>query len=141
MIELILPGTPLSWRAPFVGSRGAFSVRTPIVGQMKALLRHFYKGSKIQDAICLDAIFVLPIPKSYSKKKRSAMLSGEILPTVHKDRSNMLKFVEDVLQGIVFEDDCQIIDGRCCKRYGEDPQTLIRIYDPKEYWDKFGGLC
>lgn len=61
------------------------------------------------------------------------MRTREVHPTIRKDRSNMLKFAEDVLKGVVIRDDCLIVDGRTMKIYGEEPMTIVRIYSMKEY--------
>lgn len=133
MVELEIPGVPLVWKAPFVGSRGAWSVRTPILGQLRNHLRETYEGPILDEALAIDFIFVLPIPKSASKKMRHLMRTREVHPTIRKDRSNMLKFAEDVLKGVVIRDDCLIVDGRTMKIYGEEPMTIVRIYSMKEY--------
>lgn len=52
-------------------------------------------------------------------------------PVVVPDASNVLKLVEDALNGGVgYHDDSQIVDTRCIKRYcteGESPHILIEL--------------
>lgn len=58
-----------------------------------------------------------PIPKSYSKKKTADCLSGIIKPTKKPDASNILKAVEDGLNGVVYFDDSQIVNIHVTKVY------------------------
>ena len=48
-------------------------------------------------------------PKSVSKKKREAMLKGEIRPTKKPDWDNVGKIVADSLNNIAYDDDSQIV--------------------------------
>jgi Holliday junction resolvase RusA-like endonuclease len=61
----------------------------------------------------------LPIPLSYSKKRKEACLSGLEKPTKKPDIDNVAKIVLDSLNGIVYKDDTQIISLHCTKVYGE----------------------
>ena len=126
-IEIILPGKPLPWKAPYVGSRGAWSCRTPILNQLRTIARLQYDGEPITEAVVVDIFFHFPIPTSTSRKKRLKMLDGEILPIGRPDRTNCAKLFEDVLNGIVYADDSQIIDGRISKRYADVGSTRIVI--------------
>ena len=75
----------------------------------------------------LSARFVMPIPASASKKKRAAMESGELLPAKKPDTSNMVKFCEDCLNGVVWVDDSLICRILSEKVYGEHPRTEIEV--------------
>ena len=44
------------------------------------------------------------------------------------DRGNYLKFVEDALQGVLFKDDVQVVDGRAAKVWGTTAGYLIDVY-------------
>ena len=64
--------------------------------------------------------FVLPMPKSWSKKKRAEM-NGK--PHQGKpDLDNLMKSLMDAL----FEDDTHIWDSRITKLWGENGQIIIR---------------
>lgn len=72
--------------------------------------------------------FYLGIPKSVSKKMRSKMLSGEILPTKKiGDLDNFIKCATDGLNGVAYEDDSQIVEMIGRKYYSEEPRTEIFI--------------
>jgi Holliday junction resolvase RusA-like endonuclease len=80
----------------------------------------------IKGPVRMDLIFGMPIPSS-SKKKHNAMACGLIAPAKKPDISNMIKFVEDSLNGLVFEDDSQICHIEAYKHYSEIPSTKIEI--------------
>lgn len=64
--------------------------------------------------------FILPMPKSWSKKKRAEM-NGK--PHQSKpDKDNLEKALLDAL----FEDDAHIWDSRVTKLWGEEGQIIIR---------------
>ncbi len=70
----------------------------------------------------------LPIPESWPKWKKLEALAGRILPCVRPDLSNYLKAIEDSLNGIVVEDDGQIIRyDELHKRYSAEPKVVVRI--------------
>ena len=58
-----------------------------------------------------------PIPKSYSKKKIADCLNGIEKPIKKPDASNVLKSVEDAMNGVVYRDDCQIVNFHVSKVY------------------------
>ena len=67
------------------------------------------------------------VPKSASKAKRAAMLSGEIRPMKKPDGDNILKAVCDALNGVAYGDDAQIVDKAVHKWYSEQPRLEIEI--------------
>lgn len=133
MIHIILPGVPVCWSAPYVGARGCFSKKTPIKNQIRPVVREQYDHDPLQCAVSVDFVFFMPIPKATSKKKRYMMINDQVFHDKTPDRSNLVKFYEDVLQGIVYLNDSQIIDGNAAKYYGEIPRTEIHIYPILEY--------
>lgn len=72
-----------------------------------------------------------PIPKNDSRKKRAEKLCGTTKPTVKPDLSNVLKAVEDALNGIAYADDAQITELHVTKYYSEFPgiEVLIEVDD------------
>lgn len=64
--------------------------------------------------------FVIPMPKSWSKKKQAEM-NGK--PHQQKpDKDNLEKALLDA----IFEDDCRIWDGRVSKVWGEAGKIVIK---------------
>lgn len=77
-------------------------------------------------------VAVFGVPVSWPKKKRLAALQGVLRHTRKPDYDNVCKAVCDALNGIVFEDDCQIVSGEVEKVYGPEPMLKIFIEELKE---------
>ena len=58
-----------------------------------------------------------PIPKSLPKKRLEACLNGLEKPIKKPDASNVLKSVEDAMNGVVYKDDSQIVNIHVSKVY------------------------
>ena len=59
----------------------------------------------LENAISAEIEVFMPIPKSDTKKKKEAKLSGKIRPTVKPDNDNIAKSVLDALNGLAYGDD------------------------------------
>ena len=77
--------------------------------------------------LAMEVFAYFSVPKSAPAKKREAMLTGATLPTKRPDGSNVLKGIEDALNGIAYDDDSQIVDDSIQKRYGSEPRVEVSI--------------
>lgn len=69
--------------------------------------------------------FFMEIPHSYTNRKRYNLIG---MPHIKKpDISNMIKFYEDIANGILYEDDSQICSIIAKKIYAMEPRTEITI--------------
>lgn len=87
----------------------AMGRRAPIDGPLIVVVRAF-----------------MPIPPSWPKRRRNDAFAGVIFPTGKPDVDNMMKVV-DALNGVVWKDDSQIVDGRVIKVYSDDPSLRIEV--------------
>jgi Holliday junction resolvase RusA-like endonuclease len=69
------------------------------------------------------------IPASWSKKKQHMACCGQILPTTKPDSKNILSSVEDALNGVVYNDDRQIVVHHLYRFYSADPRIEVEIAD------------
>lgn len=79
----------------------------------------------LQGPLLLDVTFTLAMPRSWSRKKQ-----GELVGSSHifkPDLSNLLKFVEDIATGIIYNDDCIIAQVMAKKVYGPEPSTKFTL--------------
>lgn len=97
---------------------------------MRYLIAEQYKGALLTCSVVLDLLFEFKPPKSATKKRRLAMLSGAILP--RPDCTNLQKLYEDCLKGIVIQDDREVVDIRSKKLYTERDCTTIKVYTLEE---------
>jgi Holliday junction resolvase RusA-like endonuclease len=136
-IRIVVPGNPVGKGRPRAfqtrGARRTIKMHTPektrayedavaLAGKLAMQGREPLGGPV---AMRLD-IF-MPIPASWSKAKREAALLGGVMPISVPDSSNVLKAVEDALNGIAYIDDSQIIDVWVRKRYSHDPRIELEI--------------
>jgi Holliday junction resolvase RusA-like endonuclease len=68
-----------------------------------------------------------PIPKSLPKKRIEACLNGLEKPIKKPDASNVLKSVEDAMNGVVYKDDSQIVNIHVSKVYSTVPGVDICV--------------
>lgn len=127
MIQLELYGKPVPWTASrFCGSH-YYNPKSADKETARWQIRAQYRDEPILGPIHLDFTFFIPIPKSTSYVRRRQMLAHIILPEVTPDTTNMQKFYEDCLKGIVIGDDRSATDISSKKRYSEKPGVLIRV--------------
>jgi Holliday junction resolvase RusA-like endonuclease len=69
----------------------------------------------------------LPVPTSWSMKRRDAALRGGIRPTTRPDVDNYIKSGIDSINEIVVIDDSQIVELAAVKQYASTPQLKIVI--------------
>src|SRR5262249_60600493 len=69
----------------------------------------------------------LPVPASWSGRRRDAALRGEIRPTSRPDTDNYIKAALDALNTIVVADDSLVVDLVASKRYAPVPALTITI--------------
>ena len=69
----------------------------------------------------------IPIPKSFSKKKKALALEGILRPTVKPDCDNIAKNINDALNRIVYNDDKQIVSLTVNKFYSNDGYVKVNI--------------
>ena len=121
-----IPGKPIPWmRAGRQKNRyydrqldKKVYVRTIVQSQMKI-------KEPISKALKLIIEFHMSVPTSWKKTRRLA-----VPKTPHKripDLDNMVKFICDALNGILWVDDAQIYEIHCKKFYRETAQTLFRV--------------
>ena len=84
----------------------------------------------LKGPISLSLAFVMQIPSSWPKKKIVELEQGKMFwHTFKPDASNMLKWLEDCLTGIIWEDDKQVALVHAMKYYGLKPLTEIFIQE------------
>ena len=78
-------------------------------------------------AVEVDIIASLPVPQSWSKKKREQALAGNLSPTSRPDVDNYAKSAIDALNAVVFNDDAQVAKLTVQKRYSQTPGLRITV--------------
>ena len=130
-LQFNIPGKPIAKKRPRFYRRGKFvgtyndqrteegKFLTQVITQLPKDFKKFERGTPLH----LECFFIMPIPKSTSKKKQAQMVIGDIKHTKKPDTDNLIKFVKDCCNEIVWHDDSQIVGIRAYKAYGETPNT------------------
>jgi Holliday junction resolvase RusA-like endonuclease len=71
----------------------------------------------LETPVSLYLYIRVPIPKSCTKKRLEAIQNGLEKPIKKPDASNVLKSVEDAMNGVVYKDDSQIVNIHVSKVY------------------------
>ena len=66
------------------------------------------------------------------KKKHEAAYAGLIWPTTKPDVSNIVKGIEDALNGIWYKDDSQIVHEYSMKQYAREPGVIVKMWGGNE---------
>jgi len=81
----------------------------------------------LEGACMVEMEITCPVPASWSKKRQAAALAGAIYPTTKPDKDNVIKAIYDGMNGVVWRDDVQAVDGWQRKRYGAVPGVRVRV--------------
>lgn len=132
MITLELKGKPIPLHRPRACKRGNFiqmyNDQDKIMEQYRWQIRTDFNVPIYTIPMRIGATFYMPIPKATSKVRTSEMMANILRPMGRPDLDNMLKFILDCMNGIVYEDDSQVCElGTVEKRFGLEPKTVIRI--------------
>lgn len=71
----------------------------------------------IRGPVRLDIQAVHGVPDSWPKWKREMARSGDLAPTGKPDASNVLKAIEDAINGVAWYDDAQVVDMTIRREY------------------------
>ena len=79
----------------------------------------------LEGPCCLDILAFFEVPKSKSKKFRERALLGLERPTKKPDIDNIVKALQDALNGLAYKDDSSIVCLSVGKCYSEIPRVEV----------------
>lgn len=126
-----IPGKPIAKKRPRFVRRGNFvgtyNAQETEEGRFLWEVKQRWQGEPLGGPLRLMLEFIMPIPSSLPKKKIAAMEEGADWHFKKPDLDNLVKFVKDCLNGVVWIDDSQVCDLHSEKRYGARPLTRISV--------------
>jgi Holliday junction resolvase RusA-like endonuclease len=124
IVTFKVDGTPVpKGRARYVRRGNHISTYTPDKTRnyesliKEAAIEAMGSSEPLETPVTLYLYIRAPIPKSLPKKRIEACLNGSEKPIKKPDASNVLKSVEDAMNGVVYKDDSQIINLHVTKVY------------------------
>ena len=136
MIRLVVRGEPIAQPRP---RAAAFGGHARVYGAEKAhpvntwrerivaAVEAQYQGPPLDGPLRLDVEFYLGRPGRLCRKKDA---DGPLPCVARPDVDNLIKAVKDALSGLVYGDDCQVVEERARKRYhakGAGPHAVILV--------------
>lgn len=95
--------------------------------QLAMMCRFQYKQAPLAGPLKVEMNFFRHVQSSVSKKERKLRLSGSHRPVVKPDTDNYIKSTLDGLNGLLWEDDNQIVDLVAHKYYSDKPRVEIEV--------------
>jgi len=134
MVTFKVDGTPVpkgraryARRGNFISTYTPEKTRTYETLIKDAAIEAMGSSEPLETPVSLYLYIRVPIPKSCTKKRLEAIDNGSEKPTKKPDASNILKSVEDGMNGVVYHDDSQIINIHVTKVYSSLPGVDICV--------------
>lgn len=135
-ISINLAGPPRGKGRPRFGRRGSFVAvwtdkkTVAYEDQLAEAGRTAMNGHPMRlGALSVQIEAAMPVPESWSNRKRQAALSGDLSHIGKPDFDNIAKIVGDSLNKIVWKDDSQIIVCAFRKFYAAEPSLTVSAWD------------
>lgn len=122
----VLPGAPVPLMRPrfSIRNRSAYDPQAHIKEAAQQILRfQHHSPCPFEEPITVKISFFMPIPKSTPKSKNLNNTPHSKRP----DIDNLIKFVLDCCNNLVFKDDSIVFVITAAKLYSEDPRTELEI--------------
>ena len=136
-ITIEIPGVPIAKKRPRFFRKGehvgTYNAQETEEGKFMWHVKSQLNGHQIIPAgtpIRIECWFLMPVPKSMLKGLQGQVRANlDPVPHVKKpDLDNLLKFVKDCLNGIVWADDAQVARISAFKVYSFQPATIIKMW-------------
>lgn len=92
-----------------------------------------YTGEPLKGDLIVDLTFAVAIQKSITKAERLKRVSNEHRPHMRPDVDNYIKSTLDGLNGVLWDDDAQIVDLNAHKVYDVIPHVDIHVVEIANY--------
>lgn len=129
-IEFFIDHEPRPAKRP---RKGKYSFYVPDAAKNKKDVRALIESQipkgfeKIMTEIYIDLKLYMPMLEGFSKTDKYLAEKGIIRPTTKPDVDNLEKTYFDALNGLIWDDDGQIIDVRTRKYYSVHPRVELKI--------------
>lgn len=132
-ILFIVPGTPVPKGRPRFTRQGRTytPAKTKSYEEQIAILsKEAMDGLEpLKTPVAVLVTVFFPVPASYSAKRRNACLAGEERHTKRPDLDNVVKAITDGMNGVVYEDDSQIVRIGATKEYYMDAMVEVMVQE------------
>ena len=126
MSTYTIPGKPIAWMRARRRGNKYFDIQMKEKERMRSEIRKS-KIKLLNTSVPIKVVVEchMPIPKSWAKiKQKNAVYKPHVS---RPDADNIMKFIGDALNGLLWTDDSLIYEYSIIKFYGPDPKTLIHL--------------
>lgn len=129
LYQFKLPLRPVAWARPANGKWGYYDTQSKIKRDYLYQFRKIYKGDYLtKEPLVISATYEYVIPKSWGKLKQKEAASG-MYPYLAADIDNTLKFTFDLFNGVIWQDDRQIVGlNEVYQIYSVSDSFSIKVY-------------
>ena len=134
MINLTIPMAPKAQKRDRITARGGFARSYKDKGQrleedkLLTMIMALAPPKPLEGPVSLEVKAYLPIPKSKPRIWQAKAASGELRPITKPDCDNLAKQICDVMQGVYYQDDKQVVGLWVGKYYTTiEPRWVIRM--------------
>jgi len=126
MLTLKFEGNPIAWKRARRNGKRYFDTQAKDKEKYAIEARIQMNGSvALINPLSLSIRFNMPIPPSRPKYwRKNALGMGHVFTP---DLDNLVKFIGDALNGIVWEDDRLIYSLKAKKIYSREPSTWLEV--------------
>lgn len=133
----VIDGEPIPWARPGQGRWGRYDTQKGVKFAIGCIINQQWGNHKpLTGFVLLTSIFYVPIPESYSNKKREVL---HHTPSLKKpDTDNLDKLYRDILTDVgIWKDDAQVCCSIGAKIYSKQPQVILKVreIDMKEFYE------
>ncbi len=107
--------------------RWKYNPQAKLMEELRQFLRLKFPHPPLDEALVLSFVFNISIPKSWSKKNKEAAQKGKLHHIQRPDTSNLVKFYEDCMTGVIYTDDSVIVRSNAYKLWSDTAHTQIWV--------------
>lgn len=131
MISFFIPGPPVGKGRPRATRSGRMytPAKTVKYESLVALAAHeaMLGAIPLSGPVRVTINIFCEVAQSWSQKKKNAALDGTLKPTGKPDFDNIAKAVADAMNGVIYQDDKQIVWALITKQYSATPGVEVHV--------------
>ncbi len=127
-MKYLIPGVPVPLARPRWSKTLMYDAQKDLKDQVSMILKYQHgTRSLMSGPLEIEISFFMPIAVTLSNKKRDALVGSHHYK--RPDLDNLIKFVLDCANGVLFEDDAVIASIIAKKIYAHDARTefMVRV--------------
>lgn len=122
---IVIESKPIAQKRARLCGKRVFNPQYREKQAIKHIIKSKWGSGLLTGPVSLSVIFYLPIPESWSKKKK---LSSVNCPHINTpDIDNFQVFLLNCMTEIVYKDDRQVYDICASKLYSNNPRTEVKV--------------